>query len=60
MKKLTISGITLGAMAFALMGFAGAASAAPSPTMSAFGHSVEAAPDCNAQAGGLTLGYLCD
>lgn len=60
MKQFAIGGITFGAMAFALLGFAGPANAAPSLTTPVFDHSVTITPDCNARAGGLNLGYLCD
>jgi hypothetical protein len=70
MKKLSMNAITLGAMAFAFLGLAGTANAAPL-SLSAPGHTqtvaasvlsdTMAAPiHCGARAGGLRLGYLCD
>ena len=70
MKKLALNAITLGAMAFAFLGLAGTANAAPlSLSMPGHGQTVAAsvlsdtmtAPiHCGARAGGLRLGYLCN
>ncbi len=70
MKKLAMNAITLGAMAFAFLGLAGTANAAPvSASIPGHGQTVAASvlsdtgtssPYCEARAGGLRLGYLCD
>jgi len=70
MKKLALNAITLGAMAFAILGLAGTANSAPL-SLSTPGHGQIAAASvlndtmtapahCDARAGGLRLGYLCD
>lgn len=69
MKKLTMNAITLGAMAFAFLGLAGTANAAPLSVTtpgngqiaaSVLDNTMTAPIHCGARAGGLRLGYLCD
>jgi hypothetical protein len=70
MKKLAMNAITLGAMAFAFLGLAGIANAAPlslsAPgpgqivAASVLSDTPTAPIHCGARTGGLRLGYLCN
>lgn len=63
MKMFAMSAIALGGMLFALLGFTGTANAVPWGTETAapmLEPGAFAPSGCDARAGGLTLGYLCD
>jgi hypothetical protein len=70
MQKFAMNAITLGAMAFAFLGLAGTANAAPTSlaapgdeqtvAASMLNNTTTASPYCESRAGGLRLGYLCD